>query len=46
METIINDSPQFAQGDKNEVLDFSKISRRNNFKPSQPSEIVLPSILY
>lgn len=27
-------------------MDFSKFSKRNNFKPSSPSEIVLPSIMY
>ena len=45
MEALINESPKgFTQ--QHEIQDFAKLSKRNNFKPSQTPEIVLPSLFY
>ena len=31
---------------ENQPIDFSKLSKRSSFKPTQISEIIMPSILY
>lgn len=41
------DTIKMAAGQLSQMLDFSsKYSKRNNFRPSQPSEILLPACLY
>ena len=45
-QAVFNESRFYQKQENSLPLDFSKLSKRNNFKPSQISEIIMPSIMY